>query len=195
MPAIGHQPLPLSIVALRGAVEGLEAHDDVCALMVAISYALVADKPRKGLNLRLTRLNRARPGLFRKLSVWLKTDAVKQAARDSGVYWAWLIWRRAAVAMHRGVVPHAAFGMDVGGRPALQGLTLAEEAAIHALHLLDSGQAVDENEALDTAFVLYQPRKDDTRKALSLAAEVGAEARAAISARGVEKRGGKPKKV
>jgi len=193
MAAIGRQPLPRAILALRVAVEGLEAPEDICSLMLAVDYSMVAEKPRKALNLRFTRLSRARRGVFRRLSIWLKTTSVKQAVRESGAQWSWLVWRRAVVAMHRGVKPHAAFGMDKGGRPKNQNFTLAEDAAIYALHLLDIGQALDQKEAIATAATLYQARVDETVKAIPLAVEIGISSRADAAKLSAEKRGEAPK--
>lgn len=173
MPAVGSQPLARSIYTFRVAMEGADAPQDICDLMNAIDHANVAEKPRVAINRRFAKLEQARPGLYRRLSIWLKRPEVRQQARTNGAYWAWVEWRRAAIRMHRGAKAHAAFGMDTGGRPRSQGFTLAEDAAIYAVYSLETGQAQNETDAIQGAATLYQARVAETRNALPLAYAIG----------------------
>lgn len=179
MSATGNQPLAGAIIALRVAAEGLDVPDDVVALMYAIDAALFSEKPRVTINRRFGKLRQARPLIFQVLRVWLKTPEVRSHMSIHGAYWAWLIWRRAAWKLHRRSLAHAAFGMNIGGRPPNPGFTRAEDAAIYALYLLDTGNAPNQDEAINTATTVYQARRDKTIEALPMAESIGVKGRSA----------------
>lgn len=178
MAATGAAPLATAITTIRVVFEGVVLPDDVRDLMAAIDVAWVADKPRAVLNRRFAKLRQARPSIFRGLSIWLQSPAAKSTARASGAYWAWLVWRRAAVQMHRGAKAHAAFGMNQGGRPPHHGFTRADDAAIYALHSIDLNPALPRQEAIQDAATIYKARIDETVKALPMAESIGRQARA-----------------
>ena len=177
MSATGNQPLAKAIYTLRLAAEGLDAPDDVLSLLYATDDAEFSGKPRVSLNRRFGKLRQARPNIFRVLSGWLKTPAVRAHMTERGAYWAWMIWRRAAWKMHRGAKAHVAFGMTEGGRPSSQGFTRADDAAIYALHMLDISSATDLQEAIGDAATIYGARKDEIFCALAMAEAIGAEGR------------------
>ncbi len=187
MSAVGSQPLTLAIVSFRVAVEGLDAHDDVCALMTAIDKAIAAEKPRVALNRRFAKLNQARPGIFRRLSLWLKIREVKAQVGHHGAHWAWMIWRRAAIAMQKGAKPHAAFGMNQGGRPTT-GFSRAADAAIYAVHATSNMAGLGLEQAIQDAAEIYMARKDEIYKALPLAFALCADDLAAAVKHSADKR-------
>jgi hypothetical protein len=169
MSATGKQPLANSIVAIWVAVEGMDAPDGVAAVFLAVRGSVGADKPRATLNKRFAQLKKSRPDIFYQLHLWLERPEVKQAARNAGALGAWRIWRQASFDIHQGAKAHAAFGMNVGGRPKSPGFTLAEDAAIYAIHSVRAGQAADEGSAIHVAATIYRARVDDIQKALPMA--------------------------
>lgn len=176
MSKTGAAPLKQSIVTLFVVVQELEMDEDQAAIWRVIGAALRAPQPRKVLNLRLGQLRRARPGIFRRLSAWLRSAEVKHQACFAGAHWAWMEWRRACWRMHRGQPAHAAFGMDKGGRPE-RGFPCALDAAIYALHQQDQGDATPLDTLLETAATIFGARLDEVRRHLPAALGLSAEDR------------------
>lgn len=132
MSRAGNQPLARGIVALRIALADTPAPRDVIDVLHVVDHAMASGRPRVELNRRLAKLRQARPGLFRRVSGWLKSTAVQRTAQRTGTFWAWLIWRRACWMLCNGAKAHAAFGMDRPGRARHSGFSRYEDAAIYA---------------------------------------------------------------
>ena len=114
------KPLAGAIFMLRVALEGIEADalGEANLILAAVDSALVSASPEQALNSSFGQLRRFNPGIFFRLNRWLNRAAVRSTASKAGAHWAWRIWRRATVMMHRNKVrASVAFDMNRNGRP------------------------------------------------------------------------------
>ncbi|MES2501008.1 MAG: hypothetical protein V4545_00270 [Pseudomonadota bacterium] len=108
--------------------------------------ALISDNPRVSLNKRFGGLKSAHPDIFQNVLIWLKTDSTKILFEEHGLIWAINKLINGFDRIVRGEKTHEAFNMNIGGRPVLWGFTIAEDAAIYALHLhFNEGHSIDKS--------------------------------------------------
>lgn len=169
------RPLAQAVLSFRLAVVDAEGPAEFHDIFKAVDAAMFSPTPEKVFNTKMGQLRRNRPGVFFRLNRWLTTHQVKAISSKHGVYWAWRIWRLAAVRMHNGLKASVAFGMNKNGRPPLPGFTRADDAAGYAVHMIQTGQAQTVAVAVSHAATLYRARVTEVMKSMKIALSLAPE--------------------
>ena len=121
----------------------LDPPKEIKLIAEASRNALISDNPRVSLNKRFGGLKSAYPDIFQNALNWLKSETTYLLFEEHGLIWAFNKLVNGFDRIVCGDKTHKAFNMDIGGRPMLWGFTIADDAAIYALHLhLNHGHSI-----------------------------------------------------